>query len=72
MPKSGYLASSSRGGVYVAARKLHANLITGQRGINLIEAILLEMDFLWYPTGQIEAGIDGHMDIRDPASGAAR
>jgi hypothetical protein len=24
---------------------------------------------LWYPTGQIEAGIDGYIEIRDPVSG---
>jgi hypothetical protein len=54
----------------VAAKKIHANVIRGQRGINLIESIVLEMDFLWYPTGQIEAGIDGHIEIRDPVSGA--
>ena len=54
----------------MAAKKIHPNTIKGQRGINLIEAIVLEMDFLWYPTGQVEAGIDGVIEIRDPVTGA--
>jgi Domain of unknown function (DUF4365) len=59
----------SRGVGDMAAKKVHASAIKGQRGINLIESIVLEMDFLWYPTGQIEAGIDGYIEIRDPVSG---
>lgn len=54
----------------MATKKIHANAIKGQQGINLIEAIVLEMGLLWYPTGQVEAGIDGVIEIRDPATGA--
>jgi len=42
--------------------------ITGQKGINLIEKIALSMGCLWHPTN-LEAGIDGLIEIRDPASG---
>lgn len=45
--------------------------VLGQRGINLIERIVLEMGCLWYPTGQVEAGIDGYIEIRDAKTGAA-
>ncbi len=51
------------------AKKIHKNTITGQQGINLIEKIVLEMGFLWYPTGAIEAGIDGTIEIRESATG---
>jgi hypothetical protein len=27
------------------------------------------MGFLWYPTGSIEAGIDGIIELRDPSTG---
>ena len=42
--------------------------ITGQKGINLIEKVVLEMGCLWHPTN-LEAGIDGLIEIRDPVSG---
>ena len=51
------------------AKKIHKNSIIGQRGINLIEKIVLEMGFLWYPSGGIEAGIDGAIEIRNPVTG---
>jgi hypothetical protein len=37
--------------------------IIGQKGINLIEKLCLDMGFLWHPTG-LEAGIDGYIEIR--------
>ncbi|MFL5659326.1 MAG: DUF4365 domain-containing protein, partial [Ktedonobacteraceae bacterium] len=55
----------------VDAKKIHKNSIIGQQGINLIERRVLEMGFLWYPTGGLEAGIDGTIEIRDPGTGIA-
>lgn len=52
----------------MAAKKIHQSTITGQRGIALIEQIVLEMGFLWHPTN-IDAGIDGYIEIRDPSTG---
>ncbi|ASC73673.1 hypothetical protein XM38_046450 [Halomicronema hongdechloris C2206] len=46
-------------------KKIGKRDITGQKGINVIEEIVLEMGFLWYPTGGVEAGIDGFIEIRD-------
>jgi hypothetical protein len=49
------------------------NQITGQSAINLIERIVLEMGYTWVPTsGATDAGIDGIIEIRDPATGEAR
>lgn len=42
--------------------------ITGDRGIALIHSIVSEMGSLWHPTG-LEAGIDGHIEFRDPTTG---
>lgn len=43
--------------------------LTGQKGVNLIERIVLGMGFLWYPTQGIDAGIDGIVEIRDSVTG---
>lgn len=50
-------------------KKIHNNSMTGQKGVNLIEKIVLEMGFVWYPTGGLEAGIDGTIEIRNPQTG---
>jgi len=42
-----------------------------QQGINLVEKIVLEMNFIWNPRGPIEAGIDGIIEVCDPNTGAA-
>ncbi len=50
-------------------KKISQSDIIGQQGINIIEEILLGMGFLWYPTGGVEAGIDGVIEIRDSETG---
>ncbi len=55
----------------MAPKKIHANSIIGEQGINLIQKIVLDMGFMWYPTGGTEAGIDGTIEIRDPTTGEA-
>jgi hypothetical protein len=52
-------------------KKIHQNSIIGQKGINLIEAVVLRMGYAWYPTGGMEAGIDGTIEIRDSTTGVA-
>jgi hypothetical protein len=51
------------------AKKILQTGITGQQGVALIERIVLQMGFLWYPSGQLEGGIDGYIEIRDDATG---
>jgi hypothetical protein len=49
------------------------NQITGQKGINLIESVVLQMGYTWNPTsGANDAGIDGTIEIRDPQTGEAK
>lgn len=52
-----------------SGKKIHQHSIVGQQGVNLIERIVLDMGFIWYPSGTLEAGIDGIIEIRDPATG---
>ena len=47
---------------------MHNLDIIGQKGINVIERIVLEMGFMWTPTN-LEAGIDGYIEIRDESTG---
>jgi len=51
------------------SKKISQAGIIGQQGINIIEGIVLKMGFLWYPTGGVEAGIDGFIEIRDTETG---
>jgi hypothetical protein len=46
--------------------------IVGERGVTLIKEIVLSMGYLWHPTtATLEAGIDGIIELRDPATGEA-
>ncbi len=42
--------------------------VSGQQGINLIERVVLEMGSRWTPSGPNEIGIDGYIELFDPAS----
>lgn len=43
--------------------------LLGQKGINLIERIVLDMGSRWTPSGPNEVGIDGYIELFDPNSG---
>ena len=66
-------ASSPRGYVStVAPKKLSDQAFTGQAGVNLIERRLLGMGYAWRAgNASMDAGIDGYVELRDPATGAA-
>ncbi len=53
----------------IPPKKIDRNSITGQLGVNLIERVVLDMGFLWYPTGGVEGGIDGSIELRYADSG---
>ncbi|MGO9433753.1 MAG: DUF4365 domain-containing protein [Terracidiphilus sp.] len=46
-------------------KKIGNSDMIGARGVNLIERRILEMGYLWYPSGGVEAGIDGRLEIRN-------
>lgn len=55
-----------RGGV--RRKTISAQGIAGQKGINLIEGILLKMGSRWTACGANEVGIDGYIELFDPTS----
>ena len=50
-------------------KKIGKSDIIGQRGMSLIEGVVLSMGFMFYPTGGVEAGIDGYIELRDAETG---
>jgi hypothetical protein len=50
-------------------KKIGKSDIIGQQGISLIQGIVLSMGFMFYPTGGVEAGIDGSIELRDTETG---
>lgn len=52
-------------------KKLSRQVVRGQQGINLIEKIVLQMGSSWSPTGALDVGIDGYIELFDPATQAA-
>ena len=50
-------------------KKVTSQSIIGQRGVNLIERIVLEMEYVWRATSIFDVGIDGDIEIRDPVTG---
>ena len=53
----------------MSAKKIHRSSIVGEQGVNLIQRIVLDMGHMWYPTGGVEDGIDGFIEIRDAITG---
>jgi hypothetical protein len=51
-------------------KKIGGSDIIGQRGMAHIEGVVLSMGFMFYPTGGVEAGIDGFIELRDADTGA--
>lgn len=53
-------------------KKITSQSILGQRGINLIEKVVLGMGFAWHQTNQsLEVGLDGFIELRNPQTGEA-
>jgi Domain of unknown function (DUF4365) len=49
-------------------KTISATGVTGQKGINLIERVVLDMESHWTPSGPNEVGIDGYIELFDPSS----
>ncbi len=50
-------------------KKIGRSDIIGQRGMAYIEGVVLTMGYMFYPTGGVEAGIDGFLELRDIETG---
>jgi len=55
----------------VKRKRLTAQTVIGQEGINLVERIVLAMGSIWNPTVAIDVGIDGNIELCDPKTGHA-
>jgi hypothetical protein len=49
-------------------KKIPIQGISGQRGVNFIEGLVLEMGSRWTASGPNEVGIDGYIELFDPNS----
>ncbi len=36
-------------------KRIHRNDVLGERGVNLVQRVVLDMGCMWYPTGGVEA-----------------
>lgn len=52
-------------------KKITSFMRLSEQGVNLIQRIVLGMDFMWYPTGGVEAGIDGSIELINPKTDEA-
>jgi hypothetical protein len=50
-------------------KKITVSDIIGSKGIALVARRVADMGFLWHPTGGVEAGTDGFIEVRDPGTG---
>lgn len=50
-------------------KKISQASLIGQKGVNLIEKIVLDMGLLWHPSQVFDAGIDGVIEVRDSITG---
>jgi len=53
-------------------KKLSDQQIIGQRGVYLLGERLLSHGLSFQPTGALDAGIDGFLELRDPATGEVK
>src|SRR5215472_15528900 len=58
-----------RGSTVAARKTVTPQTIIGERGIALISTRCLEMGFIFHPR-RVDHGIDGHIDLVEPGSGA--
>ena len=50
-------------------KKISQSDIIGERGVAHVRKVVAAMGYLFYETGGVEAGVDGFIEIRDPATG---
>jgi hypothetical protein len=53
-------------------KKLSEQQIIGQQGVHLLSGRLLSVGLSFQPTGPLDAGIDGFLELRNPSTGEVR
>jgi hypothetical protein len=51
------------------SKRIGRSDIIGEQGIAHIRRIVLDMGYVFYETGGVEAGIDGYIELRDQSTG---
>lgn len=54
----------------MADKKLTDQQLLGEQGVSLISLAVSRMGFVWRPTSQHDTGVDGEIELREPATGA--
>jgi hypothetical protein len=54
------------------AKKASNQAVIGERGVALIARVVLSMGHLWHATTGTDSGIDGEIELRDPATTTVR
>ena len=52
-------------------KKIVRQSTIGQKGVNFVERVVLDMKYAWRPTPIFDVGIDGEIEICDPVTGEA-
>jgi Domain of unknown function (DUF4365) len=53
-------------------KKVPIQTVTGESGVHLIERIVDEMGHIWHPAVGPDSGVDGQIELRDPATHEVR
>lgn len=53
-------------------KRLHNNQLSGQEGVSLFSACVIGCGLAFHPTGALDAGIDGFIELRDPETGEVK
>lgn len=56
---------------HLPVKSISHEMMLGQKGMNMAERVVLEMEFVWNPI-HIESGIDAVIEIRDPSTGVTK
>src|SRR5262249_48755203 len=52
-------------------KTLSKQALSGQRGVNTLESLILSFGSIWNPTAALDVGIDGNVELCDPETGEA-
>ena len=59
-------------GSELPSKKISKSDVIGEQGVAHIRKVVAAMEYLFYETGGVEAGVDGSIEIRDPDTGEVR
>src|SRR5450756_1095420 len=54
------------------AKTLSEQQLLGEKGVSMVSSVIFDMGFVWRANSALDAGIDGHIELRDPRTGAVK